>query len=1001
MLDRILKMGGCSSVDEFYAKYPSEESFIEAFPQARPLLEQYKNGGDIEAFPQARPMMQQFAKGGNSVKRSNKSQKASEAEMQYVMAYLTGVMQYDAKIDEDKIKEFVAQYSMLGRKEKQKTFDAIKTAVDQYILQQQEQQKQALAQQAQANKQASQQSIPEQAVDMMMAQQPAQGQPMQEQAMMEFGGQTNPFSDNGLQKFLRGRNSGGMVKAQGGKELLLNATPAAATVAPGYTGNASDGESRWGIWPPGYDFESLSTPGDVAVNLGLAYGLGEGAVAAGKKIGGFKYPIDPDMVARAKNEVKELSRIATLQGVSLSDLMKQTEIALPDNPGHTMRTSKLALYQLMQATPGVDPSNLSTMFNVVDGTTPTSTWSRRTMDWVNQETMQNQEWIGRRQAQYEKQLMDSYLKGLGKDPVPDTVEKAKTAARDRSFIGALMDFEEGRTMSKTNSGRNFIYAASNPKTIDMATDALVDEWKNKSGLKKAYSVATKGGLSSGKFGNIINWVKQNPKRSIFGLIIGGLTAYELYDQFGGDDKETTVEKESSTQAMTPEAEASSSSSAVIGSDKKAFPLHWKDAMSVQDFLSVYGTTPNAEFLDMPAGYDVTNYPNIGVIGTDTIPVSRRKGGASPFNYGYPVGIMETGGTPDSYNERKPDDVVQAKMKKFLNYTNAMSSLGLLMGEDDNPPQYMQESAKFGKELGKKKSLVRYQSNIYSPNIGQTGTVDFSKPYEEMTEDERFIFDAQQVQAEQEAKRALDPNYTGGLTDYEINREAERQRQMSLFKPGISEAEPGPGEMGPPKPDYVLDKELADEQLANMPGSTARVHYTPEGEYIPGMTQRKKQRASNRMAAASCPEGYEYDPRQQKCVPEGTRSRSKVGKFFKKMGDKWKGMSGEGKANTILNIGDYIVGNREQMMSDIENAEAEDFAINMMNMTGTAPTYMGSYLTNNLDMKTQRERTPTQFTSYNPGNYAQRGMEVPGMDLYLSDEEIDFIRKKGGNITYLD
>ncbi len=61
MIKDILKMGGCKTEKEFYKKYPTEESFLEAFPQARPMMEQFSQGGALEAFPQARPI---FAKGG-------------------------------------------------------------------------------------------------------------------------------------------------------------------------------------------------------------------------------------------------------------------------------------------------------------------------------------------------------------------------------------------------------------------------------------------------------------------------------------------------------------------------------------------------------------------------------------------------------------------------------------------------------------------------------------------------------------------------------------------------------------------------------------------------------------------------------------------------------------------------------------------------------------------------------------------------------------------------
>jgi len=62
MVQQILKMGGCKTMDEFYRKYPTEESFLEVFPQARPMMEQFAKGGalDIEAFPTAAPNVSNY-----------------------------------------------------------------------------------------------------------------------------------------------------------------------------------------------------------------------------------------------------------------------------------------------------------------------------------------------------------------------------------------------------------------------------------------------------------------------------------------------------------------------------------------------------------------------------------------------------------------------------------------------------------------------------------------------------------------------------------------------------------------------------------------------------------------------------------------------------------------------------------------------------------------------------------------------------------------------------
>ncbi len=50
MKAQFLKMGGVATEEEFYSKYPTEESFFEAFPQAMPYK---KSGGIVEQFPQA------------------------------------------------------------------------------------------------------------------------------------------------------------------------------------------------------------------------------------------------------------------------------------------------------------------------------------------------------------------------------------------------------------------------------------------------------------------------------------------------------------------------------------------------------------------------------------------------------------------------------------------------------------------------------------------------------------------------------------------------------------------------------------------------------------------------------------------------------------------------------------------------------------------------------------------------------------------------------------
>jgi len=52
MIKEFLKLGGVATVEEFYKKYPTEDSFFEVFPQAKKLAERAK-GGMAEAFPQS------------------------------------------------------------------------------------------------------------------------------------------------------------------------------------------------------------------------------------------------------------------------------------------------------------------------------------------------------------------------------------------------------------------------------------------------------------------------------------------------------------------------------------------------------------------------------------------------------------------------------------------------------------------------------------------------------------------------------------------------------------------------------------------------------------------------------------------------------------------------------------------------------------------------------------------------------------------------------------
>ena len=163
-----------------------------------------------------------------------------------------------------------------------------------------------------------------------------------------------------------------------------------------------------------------------------------------------------------------------------------------------------------------------------------------------------------------------------------------------------------------------------------------------------------------------------------------------------------------------------------------------------------------------------------------------------------------------------------------------------------------------------------------------------------------------------------------------------------------------------------------------------------------------------MAAKSCPDGYEYDPRQQRCVPEGTKSKTKAGEFLSKVKSSWNSNTREEKVNKIFNTADWIIGSKEASIQNKLMKQAQEDAINMQNMA-VAPTYQGFHMTNQLadeppTKKGYGKKTATQFSGYNPFySVARKGAEVSNnsMDLYLTDEEILEIKRRGGHITYLD
>lgn len=254
-----------------------------------------------------------------------------------------------------------------------------------------------------------------------------------------------------------------------------------------------------------------------------------------------------------------------------------------------------------------------------------------------------------------------------------------------------------------------------------------------------------------------------------------------------------------------------------------------------------------------------------------------------------------------------------------------------------------------------------------------------------------LADSQMISLERDIQRRFSPETFDpmGLTNYEIERESALYGAPTMSNP----SDPNQGEMGPPKPDYVLDRELFDEQRANMPGSTAGVHYTPEGDYTLGMKQRKKEKAAESMAAASCPSGMEYDPDSQRCVPEGTLKKAKQDKLASSQPrrEQW--------VNVGLGIGNWLLEpfekrREKKRMKQIDNIIQE-------NRFTVAPTNKGMYMTNTAAPVPPTQQTPVQFTGYNPSAFAKYGKEKKNDYVYLTPQQIMHVISMGGQVEFLD
>jgi hypothetical protein len=199
-----MKMAGVKSKKEFYAKYPTEQSFLEAFPQAVKMFPQMAQGGatDEIAFPQA-PVTGAFFNYGHptmNIPRLFQDGGATEDAMEEVINAVAQQLQIDpnqimAMLQQNP--EAMAQLEQLVAQDPNQAVQALAQMVEQSMGGQVPQEGQGMSPEEQA----------------MMEQQAMEGQGMEMPPMMAYGG--NPFVDSPLDRFV---NGGSMLReyAEGG-----------------------------------------------------------------------------------------------------------------------------------------------------------------------------------------------------------------------------------------------------------------------------------------------------------------------------------------------------------------------------------------------------------------------------------------------------------------------------------------------------------------------------------------------------------------------------------------------------------------------------------------------------------------------------------------------------------------------------------------------------------------------------------------------------------------
>lgn len=191
MIKEIMKMGGCKTEKEFYKKYPSEQAFLEAFPQARPMMEQFAMGGTPEAYPQ-QPTMDKFFNYGPATMNIPRLFQEGGMQQQDPTMQVIMMVAEQMQMDPNQLVQMLQQAP------------DVFSQLQQLVAQDPNQAAQALMQLIQGGGGQEQMAFAEESDESDMEAEAMSD----EQAMMAYGG--NPFIDSPLKRF----TSGGLPKHQ-------------------------------------------------------------------------------------------------------------------------------------------------------------------------------------------------------------------------------------------------------------------------------------------------------------------------------------------------------------------------------------------------------------------------------------------------------------------------------------------------------------------------------------------------------------------------------------------------------------------------------------------------------------------------------------------------------------------------------------------------------------------------------------------------------------------